>query len=62
MQEYCAAEFTKFSNVLEHFLSVPPNLQGIVHKRKEIARGKVTKLLIGKATKWTFKFLRNTNS
>ena len=62
MQKYCAAEFTKFDSVLEHLLSVPPNLQGIVHKRKEIARGKVTKLLIGKATKWTFKFLRNTNS
>ena len=62
MQEYCAAEFTKFSSVLEHFLSVPPNLQGIVHKRKEIARGKCFYTFIGKATKWTFKFLRNTNS
>ena len=40
MQKYCAAEFTKFSSVFEHLLSVPPNLQGIVHKRKEIARGK----------------------
>ena len=40
MQNYCAAEFTKFSSVFEHFLSVPPNLQGIVHKTKEIARGK----------------------
>ena len=40
MQKYCAAEFTKFSGVFEHFLSVPPDLQGIVHKRKEIASGK----------------------
>ena len=32
-------EFTKFS-VFEHLLSVPPNLQGIVNKRKDIARGK----------------------
>ena len=40
MQKYCAAEFTKFSRVFEHLLSVPPNLQGIVHKRKEIGRGK----------------------
>ena len=40
MQKYCAAEFTKFSSVFEHFLSVPTNLQGIVHKRKEIASGK----------------------
>ena len=40
MQKYCAAEFTKFSSVFEHLLSVPPNLQGIIHKRKEIARGK----------------------
>ena len=40
MQKYCAAEFTKFSSVFEHLLSVPPNLQGIVHKRKEIASGK----------------------
>ena len=40
MQEYCAAEFTKFDSVFEHFLSVPTNLQGIVHKRKEIAPGK----------------------
>ena len=36
MQEYCAAEFTKFDSGL----SVPTNLQGIVHKRKEIAPGK----------------------
>ena len=50
MQKYCAAEFTKFSSVFEHLLSVPPDLQGIVHKRKEIARGKCT-LLICKATK-----------
>ena len=64
MQNYCAAEFTKFSSVLEHLLSVPPDLQGIVHKRKlkEIARGKCFYTFIGKATKWTFKFLRNTNS
>ena len=40
MQKYCAAEFTKFSGVFEHFLSVLPNLQGIVQKRKEIASGK----------------------
>ena len=40
MQKYCAAEFTKFSSVFEHLLNVPPNLQGIVHKRKEVARGK----------------------
>ena len=40
MQKYCAAEFIKFSSVFEHLLSVPPNLQGIVHKRKDIARGK----------------------
>ena len=40
MQKYCAAEFTKFSGVFEHLLSVPPNLQGIVHERKEIASGK----------------------
>ena len=40
MQEYCAAEFTKFDSVFEHLLSVPPNLQGIVHNRKEIAPGK----------------------
>ena len=62
MQNYFAAEFTKFSSVLEHFLSVPPNPQGIVHKRKEIARGKCFYTFLGKATKWTFKFLRNTNS
>ena len=35
MQKYCAAEFTKFSSVFEHLLSVPPNLQGIVHNTKE---------------------------
>ena len=40
MQEYCAAEFTKFSSVFEHFLNVPPDLQGIVHKSKEIVPGK----------------------
>ena len=40
MQKYCAVELTKFSSVFDHLLSVPPNLQGIVHKRKEIARGK----------------------
>ena len=40
MQNHCAAEFTKFSRVFEHLLSVPPNLQRIVYKRKEIAHGK----------------------
>ena len=40
MEKYCAAEFTTFSSVFEDLLGVPPDLQGIVHKTKEIARGK----------------------
>ena len=62
MQEYCAAEFTKFDSVFEHLVSVPPNLQGSSTKEKKLLLESVSTLLIGKATKWTFKLLRNTNS
>ena len=54
MQKYCAAEFTKFSNVFEHLLIVCClTYKELSTKEKE---------LLGKATKWTLKYLRDTNS
>ena len=54
MQKYCAAEFTKFSRVFEHLLIVCR----LIYKDLSTK----DKKLLGKATKWMFKYLRNTNS